>query len=198
MRNILSFLAAAFCAALVLTCCDDDNGKLADGTCIFINGKDKTNKAASTSAKTVKEICLGDSLELIRHDLTIDGWGDCICTIVVNPNNESNFAIDTVNCRISVPARDINNFDLSEISLLDKNSQFYIVDGHSDGKGAYLGDTLAYIPTAQHHAIVDQLEELFKDKEANITEIYQLFSDAFVFIPCTAEEYRELEAAGLN
>ncbi len=46
--------------------------------------------------------------------------------------------------------------------------------------------------------IVDQLEELFKDKEANFTEIYKLFSDAFVFIPCTAEEYRELEAAGLN
>ncbi len=53
MRNILFLLAAAFCAALAS--CDDDNGKLADGTCIFINGKDKTNKAASTSAKTVKE-----------------------------------------------------------------------------------------------------------------------------------------------
>ena len=197
MRNILSLLAAAFCAAIVLTSCDDDNGKLADGTCIFINGKDKTNKAASTSAKTVKELCLGDSLELICHDLTY-GYGACICTIDVNPNDESNFAIDTVNYRISVPARDINNFDLSEISLLDRNCQFFIVDGHSDGKGAFLGDTLAYIPTAQHHAIVDQLEELFKDKEANITEIYKLFSDAFVFIPCTAEEYRELEAAGLN
>ena len=197
MRNILSLLAAAFCAAIVLTCCDDDNGKLADGTCIFINGKDKTNKAASTSAKTVRELCLGDSLMLISEDERY-GWGASICTIVVNPNDESNNAIDTVNCRISVPARDINNFDLSEISLLDKNCHYFIVDGHSDGKGAYLGDTLAYIPTAQHHAIVDQLEELFKDKEANITEIYQLFSDAFVFIPCTAEEYRELEAAGLN
>lgn len=38
----------------------------------------------------------------------------------------------------------------------------------------------------------------FKDKEANFTEIYKLFSDAFVLIPCTAEEYRDLEAAGLN
>ena len=66
------------------------------------------------------------------------------------------------------------------------------------GKAHFLGDTLAYIPTVQHHAIVDQLEELFKDNEANITEIYKLFSDAFVFIPCTEEEYRELEAAGLN
>lgn len=198
MRNILSLLAAAFCAAIVLTSCEDDNGKLADGTCIFINGKDKTNKAVSTSAKTVKEICLGDSLMMIMEDEVAQGWASGLCSIVVNPNDESNFAIDTINYRISVPARDINNFDLSEIALLGKNRHFFIVDGHSDGKGAYLGDTLAYIPTAQHHAIVDQLEELFKDKESNITEIYQLFSDAFVFIPCTAEEYRELEAAGLN
>lgn len=34
--------------------------------------------------------------------------------------------------------------------------------------------------------------------KASITEIYKLFSDTFVFIPCTAEEYKELEAAGLN
>ena len=197
MRNILSLLAAAFCAALVLTCCED-NDKLPDDAKIYINGQDKTNKAASTTAKTVRELCLGDSLMLINENEVHEGWGASICTIVVNPNDESNNAIDTVNCRISVPARDINNFDLSEISLLDKNCHYFIVDGHSDGKGAYLGDTLAYIPTAQHHAIVDQLEELFKDKEANITEIYQLFSDAFVFIPCTAEEYKELEAAGLN
>ena len=71
VSSVLFLWAAAFCAALVLTSCDEDNGKLADGTCIFINGKDKTNKAASISAKTVKEICLGDSLLLIRHDLTI-------------------------------------------------------------------------------------------------------------------------------
>ncbi len=197
MKNFLFLFAAALCA-VNFTSCDDDNGKLADGTCIFINGKDKTNKAASTSAKTVKEICLGDSLELIREDEPTGGLGACICTIKVNPNNESNNAIDTVNYRISVPTRDVNNFDLDEISLLDRNSHFYIVDGHSNGYGGFIGDTLAYIPTAQHHAIVDQLEELFKDKEANFTEIYKLFSDAFVFIPCTAEEYRELEAAGLN
>ncbi len=197
MRNILFLLTAVFYAAL-FTSCDDDNDKLSDDTCIFINGKDKTNKAVSTSAKSVKEICLGDSLELIREYEPTGGCGAAICTIVVNPNNESNFAIDTANCRISVPARDVNNYNFDEISLFDRNSHFYIVDGHSDGLGAYLGDTLAYIPTAQHHAIVDQLEELFKDKEANFTEIYKLFSDAFVFIPCTAEEYRELEAAGLN
>ncbi len=197
MRNILFLFAAALCA-VNFTSCDEDNGKLSDGTCIFINGKDKTNKAASTSAKSVKDICLGDSLELLMEDEVAQGWGSSICTIVVNPNNESNFAIDTANCRISVSARDINNNDFNNIPLLGKNRHFLIRDGHNDGYGAFKGDTLAYIPTAQHHAIVDQLEELFKDKEANFTEIYKLFSDAFVFIPCTAEEYRELEAAGLN
>ncbi len=197
MRNFLFLFAAALCA-VNFTSCDDDNGKLADGTCIFINGKDKTNKAASTSAKSVKEICLGDSLVLLMEDEVAQGWANSICTIVVNPNDESNFAIDTVNYRISVPARDINNFDFNDIQLLGKNRHFLILDGHSNGYGGFIGDTLAYIPTAQHHAIVDQLEELFKDKEANFTEIYKLFSDAFVFIPCTAEEYRELEAAGLN
>lgn len=74
MRNILSLLAAAFCAAIVLTCCEDDD-KLPDDAKIYINGQDKTNKAASTSAKTVRELCLGDSLELINENEVYGGGG---------------------------------------------------------------------------------------------------------------------------
>ena len=41
-----------------------------------------------------------------------------------------------------------------------------------------------------NHNSVGQLTELFKDKESNWSEIYRIFTDAFIFVPCTAEEYK--------
>ncbi len=176
---------------LSLSSCDDDNGKLPDNVKIYINGQDKTNKSAAiTEAMTVAEVCRFDSLEMLEQHadgscgsawFTIAGLGNC--------------AIDTTNNRLSIAA---NQVDLENNTWLMKDSHFLIRDGHSDGEGGYLMDTLGYVPRAQHNAAVDKLTELFKDKDNNWSEIYRIFTDAFIFVPCTAEEYRALEAAGMN
>lgn len=193
MKNLLLITAAALMSATFLTSCnDDDNGKLPDNVKIYINGQDRTNKAATiTEAMSVAEICRFDSLEVLEQyangacgaaRFTIAGLGNC--------------AIDTVNNRLCIAANQID--EIEDNSWLLKDSHFIIIDGHNDGWGGSIGDTLAYVPRAQHNAAVDQLTELFKDKESNWSEIYRIFTDAFIFVPCTAEEYRALEAAGMN
>ena len=194
MRRFVFAALAALPALFAFSSCDDDSGKLPDNVSIYINGQDKTNKALSSEALTVSEICRGDSLVILEQ--YADGsCGNAICTIVVNPNDEGNMAIDTINNRICMNAREVN---LESNSWLYKDSRFLILNGHSDGMGAFLGDTLAYVPHVQHNAAVDKLNELFVDREGNWTEIYKIFTEAFIFVPCTAEEYRELKAAGLE
>ena len=195
MRRFVFAALAALPALFAFSSCDDDSGKLPDKVNIYINGQDKTNKALSSEALTVSEICRGDSLVLLEQYAN-GGCGNAFCSIVTNPNDEGNFAIDTVNNRICMPAREVNIIE--ENTWLYKDSRFLILNGHSDGMGAFLGDTLAYVPHVQHNAAVDKLNELFVDREGNWTEIYKIFTEAFIFVPCTAEEYRELKAAGLE
>ena len=193
MKNLLLITAAAIMSATFLfSCKDDDNGKLPDNVKIYINGQDRTNKSATiTEAMSVAEICRFDSLEMLEQyanggcgsaDFSIAGLGNC--------------AIDTINNRLCIAANQIDEIEAN--SWLLKDSHFIIRDGHNNGGGAPIGDTLGYVPRAQHNAAVDQLTELFKDKENNWSEIYRIFTDAFIFVPCTAEEYRALEAAGMN
>ncbi len=193
MKNLLLFTAAVLAsAAFLFSCKDDDNGKLPDNVKIYINGQDRTNKTATiTEAMSVAAICRFDSLEMLEQYadgscgsafFTITGLGNC--------------AIDTINNRLSIAANQIDEIEAN--SWLMKDSHFIIRDGHSDGWGGNKMDTLGYVPRTQHNAAVDKLTELFKDKENNWSEIYRIFTDAFIFVPCTAEEYRALEAAGMN
>lgn len=192
MKNLLLITAAALTSALLLSSCkDDDNGKLPDNVKIYINGQDKTNKAITFSeAMTVAEICRFDSLEMVEQ-YAHGGCGSAIFTIA----GLGNCAIDTINNRLSIAANQVDA--LEDNSWLLKDSHFLIRNGHYRG-GAPISDTLGYVPRAQHNAAVDKLTELFKDKENNWSEIYRIFTEAFIFVPCTAEEYRALEAAGLN
>ncbi|MGN1097907.1 MAG: hypothetical protein ACI4SS_03305, partial [Clostridia bacterium] len=60
-------------------------------------------------------------------------------------------------------------------------------------------DTIGYVPTAQRAAVIDTITTLFADgREKNIDAILDIFQSAFVFYPCTAEEYKELAAKGMN
>ena len=192
MKNLLLITAAALMSATFLTSCnDDDNGKLPDNVKIYINGQDRTNKAATiTEAMSVAEICRFDSLEMLEQ-FSDGSCGSALFTIT----GLGNCAIDTISNRLSIAA---NQVDVENNTWLMKDSHFLIRDGHNDGWGGMKMDTFAYVPRAQHNAAVDQLTELFKDKESNWSEIYRIFTDAFIFVPCTAEEYRALEAAGMN
>jgi hypothetical protein len=56
-------------------------------------------------------------------------------------------------------------------------------------------DTIAYIPNAQMRASEILIREAYANKNA---AIYDLFNNAFKFIPITGAEWKELKAANLN
>ena len=60
------------------------------------------------------------------------------------------------------------------------------------------GDTIAYMPSENRLAAYDKLIKLFSEDELNWTEIYRVFNEGFIFVPCTGEEFKELVEKGLD
>ncbi len=58
------------------------------------------------------------------------------------------------------------------------------------------GDTIGYIPQHIRNEAFERILEAEKRKDYDL--IYKIFHEAFTGIPCTAEEYKELKAKGLN
>lgn len=58
------------------------------------------------------------------------------------------------------------------------------------------GDTIGYIPQSVRNEAFERI--LVAEKEQNYDLIYKIFNEAFVGVPCTAEEYKEIKAKGLN
>ena len=57
-------------------------------------------------------------------------------------------------------------------------------------------DTIGYIPQSVRNEAFERILEAEKRKDYD--EIYKIFNEAFVGIPCTAEEYKILKAEGKN
>lgn len=194
-------IAGMMLCALAAAACDDER---CDSVNVYINGKDAQNKSItdSTGRLSVKEVCKLGELFLCggwdEENTFIDedghqGWSGSIGYFFkINPEATGQGWIDTANCRLRF-APDIINFfetDRENHSFFKESFKFVLT------AGGFKGDTVAYVPTTQRMAVVDELLVLFDDKAKNWDRICQLFNDAFVFIPCTPEEWRELKKRG--
>ncbi len=213
MKRDIILMALALASSILVFSCDDENtgGKLDQDANIYINGKESANKSMNLTSSTdkqrrlsVEEICKGDSLCLVAYKV-----GSQTQEEIFEEKFIYNGSIDTVKNRIALRAGNITALEKNEFLMAEW--KWYIMKlcwlyngDDEDGKPMYVGaitkesDTVAYIPTEQRLAVVDTLSTLFEDKEGNWNEIYKIFNDAFVFIPCTGEEYRALEASGMN
>ena len=208
-------MAFAIVSAFLVFSCESDEGggKLDTYSQIYVNGRNIVNKSASTANTegkqkllTVEEICKGDSIVLCATSYDKEGNDHKI----FEEKFIYNGSIDTIKNRIALRAGNINGLEKNEF-LMEEWKWYirklnWVYNGEDeDGNPMYVcglsleaHDTIAYIPTEQRLAVVDTLTTLFEDKEGNWDKIYKIFNDAFIFYPCTGEEYKELEAAGLN
>lgn len=192
----IAAFSAAFCS------CDDDGEKYNPNAKIYINGVDALNKVATTQQRlTVEQICKGDSIRMntSNNEKLPENfeWSDFGITI-----NSKEEYIDTVNMRLVFPAYDVlggadgvDNSDYTpenNVFFFGKGRSLYITDGHY----ATYGDTIGYIPDKVRLEAYDVLMELFKDKDANREKIYDVFTNAFQFIPCTGAEYKAMIERG--
>lgn len=97
--------------------------------------------------------------------------------------------VDTANARFMMASGYIIWEDGSIGKDFIYNHDNYFVDTHT-------GDTIAYIPNSAIESARERIIELHAQERYD--EIYELFQDAFVFYPCTSEEYKQIVANGGN
>lgn len=205
-------IAGMMLCALAAAACEDDK---CGSVNVYVNGQEGQNKSATDAGRlTVKEICKLEELRLNGATYYIEN-GDTtasFCTYyftVEDLDARKDIGwIDTAKCRLRFRPTIIKYFEDDRENHCFFNGQKNFVIEEARGHLSYetgtredcipTYDTVAYIPTAQRMAVVDELLVLFDDKEKNWDRICELFNDAFVFIPCTGKEFRELEEAGLN
>lgn len=200
MKNIFRILAVIL--ALSTASCDDEDK--CDSVRVYVNGREALNKSIDNPERlSVKEICKLGELWLKADGPKYwieDAGGQWVCETSIGqhfmldiPDGWDGVGwIDTANCRLRFAADVINYFELDRENHSFFLERFKFVLTNNDG------DTIAYVPTAQRMAVVDELLVLFDNKEKNWNRICELFNDAFIFIPCTGEEWNELAEAGLN
>lgn len=192
MRTRTLFTAAllAVSALALFTACDDEgvNEKLNGDYKLYINGRDNAgNKAAALGAMTAHEICVHDSIGLVSQLKSLQTFSYTA--------DYGFYPLDTVNDRLVMAAGNIETIEDNQ--FLDPEQKWVITTLTPNGN--YFVDTIGYVPTAQRAAVIDTITALFADgREKNIDAILEIFQSAFVFYPCTAEEYKELAAKGLN
>ncbi|MCR5697775.1 MAG: hypothetical protein K6G73_12450 [Marinilabiliaceae bacterium] len=180
MKRLIILLFGVVLLGSTFASCDDDEGTKWDKNAkLYIQGVDRTNKNiryAVESAMTAAEICRLDTIEIFLPEYN-----------ALLPFGEPfDNKIDTVNNRLVMVGANIetvedNPFFISEECIIVSGEEY---------------DTLAYVPYAQRQAAYEQIKPLW-DTE-NWDAIYEIFQNAFTFIPCTGAEYKALKEQGLN
>lgn len=97
--------------------------------------------------------------------------------------------VDTANARFMMASGCIIREDGSIGKDFIYNHDNYFVDTHT-------GDTIAYIPNSAIESARERIIALHS--EGRYDEIYELLQNAFVFYPCTGEEYKQIVKNGGN
>ena len=212
MKHFVFLLATLF--AFVLASCNDDKPHHTWGTLevAYINGKESPTKGLVYNSRlTPHEVCLLDTVKIYGSGMHCPEQGAINHAITAAVVSIASGHVDTVNNRIGY---DVGNIiDANGVMNVDENMIFSdtcnwtilapIYETLPDGIGGYFRaatswDTVAYIPIANRVAVRDTLRQLQDDPDGNFDIIMKIFNDAFEFIPCTGEEYKELKAKGLN
>ncbi len=211
MKQFAILLVAFIGAFTAFVACDDDsNGKLDEYAKIYINGKNLTNKylqenADGTQRKlTVEEICKGDSIWIMMYDKEgeyckgeiVHGWSAKFCEITPREEAPLYGVIDTVNMRIALSAGYVETFHDASF-YFDGRYNMYVQKANI-GKPLSTEDTIAYMPREYRLAAYEKMKKLFSEEELNWTEIYRVFNEGFIFVPCTGAEFKELVEKGLD
>lgn len=201
-----------FCLLAVLilaAACDNKDGKKPENFKLFVNGVDNPKKAdgrryaVRDTAMTSKEVLL----ELLQCSkdyeewLGQDGLGWCGQISAKSPSKERiDFSltisnIDTINTRLVFVTGNLE--ELERNVYINPNFAYDLtISTIRYGDGFSIKDTIAYIPNAQRRAAYEQIQALWDSGEWD--EMYEIFENGLQFIPCTGEQYRMLEAQGLN
>ena len=177
-RLIILLFGAVLLGSTFASCDDGESTKWDKNAKLYIQGVDRTNKSL-TEAMTAAEICRLDTVNM--HLVEFGG------TLPFGEPFDNK--IDTINNRLVMVGANIESvednpfFTCTEVIILNNDNPIY-------------WDTIAYVPYAQRQAAYEQIKALWETE--NWDAIYEIFQNAFTFIPCMGAEYKALKEAGLN
>ena len=152
---------------------------------IYLNGVDQPKLKSTTKQYTVAEIVRNEYVQLV-NSMQTRGFAEG--------------QRDTINNRLMMWADDILtvNGEILYEFIGQTNTHLIIPNGELDPSGllGFKWDTVGYIPQSVIDNARVQIETLYEQERYD--EIYELFHTAFVFYPCTGEEYKQIVANGGN
>lgn len=180
MKKTILFMALA--GIVFAACKKDKDYEFKSGEFVYLNGIEQPKFKSTTTQY---------SLDDILADMGMEMW-----YFWDNPDNPrywdrgfSEEMRDTENKRLLMRAEDI-------LTVPDG----FLVREFIESKNIYLkmsnGDTCGYIPNSVIATAREQIEALYAQERYD--EIYELFHTAFVFYPCTGEEYKQIVKNGEN
>lgn len=200
MKNTLLFLGLVS-SMLALSSCEK-NDSVPDSSCtIWINGQDKSeNKSICeyrSHALTAAQVCrLNEDIMLVGA--TFDWVRSTGISCKINSDNENFANIDTINNRIGLTVLHVSAALYN--SLFERDYQWLIILNGDTTHSDY--DTVAYIPNSARLAAIDTLTSLFDASnggwEKNYEAIDEIVQNAFKFIPCTGEEFKQIKDTDQN
>jgi hypothetical protein len=176
---------------MLASCNHDDNDSIGR---LILNGKNAPTLKATTNdpqkLMTVHEICAYQS-GYKAYDGDIINFGIHLQTDSAGSNAgvavpaRTDFRTDTINDRLIMPSICIiENGELGYRWIEGRNA--YIQLWNSDGTP---GDTVAYVPNDIIITMGDSIIKLWE--QGKIAELNKVFTEAYVFIPCTGKQFEE-------
>ena len=170
---------------IVLTACEkkNDSYNFNKEDFVYLNGIEQPKFKSTATQYSVYDI-VRDSMTQLVNSVERRGFSDG--------------QRDTVNNRLLMWSSDILTVDgtIQYDFIGATNTHLIIPNGRTDEYGLPLYDTCGYIPQSVIDSAREQIEALYAQERYD--EIYELFHTAFVFFPCTGEEYKQIVANGGN
>lgn len=176
-------LLAVVLGSLSISGCkkDDDGVDYNDiNAKIYITGEERSNKSLN-EALSVHEIIMMDSV-IMRFDISED----------VAAGKRFSFAdgnIDTENDRFVMEVGNLQT--LEDNPFLTSANVYFVYDTHA------ISDTIAYVLNIQRKEAFQRIKEIWND-DTRKDEMFEIFTNAFTFIPCTGSEFKEMKKNGTN
>lgn len=182
MKNLLLFV----CSALLLVACgkdDEPKSKMLDpNTMLKFNIKTSVTSRSGKQALSPKEM-LEQAAHFQFYDAEMIALGNKEPGTRKIPNWEKDFETLSFN----MTGFNVVNHDTVDIYWREARDLIVVTNKM---------DTIGYIPQHIRNEAFERI--LAAEKVQNFDLIYKIFKESFVAIPCTAEEYKELKAKGLN
>lgn len=182
MKRLLISLAAVLC----LASCKKDNDIKDNNSPIYINGYNSPLKAAQkmSAHDILAKTEGGVSLLFNDYDLYDGEMKEGIVGKAFDIEHLNN--IDTINDRLIMEAANvIDNGQMHELGGVFLRCRNYYLCNRAEN------DTLGYIPNSVIRSAQKDILDLWR--EGDIPAIYERFNESFYFIPCTAEEFKQIK-----